>query len=89
MWLAFPVIVFIIFALGASIVSGGIFTIILLPVAVVIAVAALVFSLWGRASGSSHTSASEVAPLPSSQHTNSAPAPSSPDQLVDSRRAQQ
>ncbi|MGB9184263.1 MAG: hypothetical protein WCB67_09355 [Solirubrobacteraceae bacterium] len=90
MWLAFPVIVIVIFALGASIVSGGIFTIVVLPLAVVIAVVALVFSLWGRATGSRHTSSSpEVAPLPSSQHSNSAPAPGSPDELVDARRAQQ
>lgn len=92
MWLGLLLIIIVVAALGASIVSGGIFTIIVLPVAVAIALIALFVSAWGRASGRSAPSDKpDPGPpsLPHSAHRNSAPAPSTPDQLVDAKRAQQ
>jgi hypothetical protein len=90
MWLGLVLFIAVLVALGLSIVSGGIFTIVVLPLAVIVAVVALLISLWGRASGRSEGEPRrEPAPLPHSDHANTAPAPTSPGQLVDARRAQQ
>lgn len=99
MWLGLVLVVVVIFALGASIVSGGIFTIVMLPVPVIVAVVALVVSFRARASGRSKSLASdsegapsvasEATPYPHSNHSNQAPAPPTPDQLVDAKRAAQ
>lgn len=90
MWLGLVLFIAVLVALGLSIVSGGIFTIVVLPLAVIVAVVALLISLWGRASGRSEGEPRrEPAPLPHSDRANTAPAPTSPGQLVDARRAQQ
>lgn len=90
MWLGLVLLIVIAAALAASIVSGGIFTIVVLPVAVLIAVAALIVTLWGRGSGRSKGRRTrDPASLPHSDHTNTAPSPTTPDQLVDARRTQQ
>jgi hypothetical protein len=96
MWLGLFLAVLLVFAILASIVSGGIFTIIVLPVAVIVAVGALVFSLWGRASGRGETGASQKDSVsatpdayPHSTHSNTAPAPATADQLVDAKRQAQ
>jgi hypothetical protein len=90
MWLGLVLIIIVAAALAASIVSGGIFTIVVLPVAVIIAVVAAAFSLWGRASGRSKgRDRGDPAPLPPSSHRNTAPAPTTPDQIVDAKRAAQ
>ena len=90
MWLGLVLFIGILVALGLSIVSGGIFTIVVLPLAVIVAVVALIVSLWGRASGRADgSSRHDPAPLRHSGHANTAPAPSTPDQLVDARQSQQ
>jgi hypothetical protein len=90
MWLGLVLIIVIVAALGASIVSGGIFTIVVLPLAVIIAVVAGAVSLWGRASARSEgPGRGGPSPLPHSDHRNSAPAPTTPGQMVDAKRAQQ
>jgi hypothetical protein len=74
--------------------SGGIFTIVLIPLAAVALISAVVHSAAARkaqakAGGASDFSEPGQRPLPSSHRSNSAPAPSSPEQLADARRQQQ
>ena len=92
MWLGLMLAIIIVLALVASIFSGGIFTIVVLPLAVVIAFVVMIVAAWGRGSARSKDPPRESAgraPLPHSGHSNTAPAPTTPDQLVDARRAQQ
>jgi hypothetical protein len=84
---------FLIGVVGAA-VGGGIFTIVLIPIAILIAVAALLFSMWGRAAqgaggAGTHESHTADRPLPTSHQRPSGRAPSSPEGLADARRAQQ
>ncbi len=98
MWFYFIGLFLLIVAIAGSIVSGGIFTIVLLPIALIALISAMLHSAaarkaQARAGGAtedpSASGAPEPAPLPSSQHANRAPAPSSPEQLADARRQQQ
>lgn len=97
MWLYMIAAFLILVGIIGGVFSGGIFTIVFIPLGVIMVVAAVLFGMWGRASragagaetrGGSETRASEPAPL---RHTPaSAPAaPSTPEDLVDARRAQQ
>ena len=86
-------VLFFIGVVGAA-VGGGIFTIVLIPIAIIVAVSAFLFSLWGRsaqgsAGGSTHESHAPDRPLPTSHQRPSGRAPSSPEGLADARRAQQ
>jgi hypothetical protein len=74
--------------------GGGIFTIVLIPIALLIAVVAFLFALWGRAAqgaagGGTHESHTSERPLPGSHQRPSGRAPTSPERLADARRAQQ
>lgn len=76
----------------AGVLSGGIFTIVLVPAAILLGLA-LLFGSWGRAKGgrsseSRSKAASSSAPLPHSDHRNTASAPTTPDALVDARQQQ-
>lgn len=75
--------------------SGGIFTIIFIPLGAIMLVVAVVFGMWSRAREGSASPESqtegaktEQAPL---RHTpaQGTPAPSRPEELVDARRVQQ
>jgi hypothetical protein len=77
-----------------SLAGGGIFTIVLIPVGLLALAAAAIFGMWGRAaqgSGGADTNQAHTAgaPLPTSHRRPSGRAPSSPERLADSRRAQQ
>jgi flagellar basal body-associated protein FliL len=84
--------------LVGGILTGGIFTIVLIPVGVLALVTAGVLSLWARATqgkeagetegGAGDPSSAMDRPLPTG-HSNTATAPSSPEQLTDARRQQQ
>ncbi len=88
-------VVLLIFGIGGSIVSGGIFTILVLPLGAIVLVCAIVVAMWarstgGRAHGKKSASEMEPGPLP---HTNR-PQPgssgtTSPEELVDARRESQ
>jgi hypothetical protein len=74
--------------------GGGIFTIVLVPIAFIIAASAFIYSAWGRAAQGAlgadtegHPSTNR--PLPHSFRQDSGHAPSSPERLADTRRAQQ
>jgi disulfide bond formation protein DsbB len=97
MWFYFIGLFLLVVGIAGSIVSGGIFTIVLLPLAVIALISAMLHSAAARkaqtraggATDQSARGAPEPAPLPSSQHANRAAAPSSPEQLADARRQQQ
>jgi hypothetical protein len=91
MWLAFPFFVVVIFMLVGGVLFGGIFTIVLVPLAFIVMVSAVGYLMWARAAGASATvDEQRVAqePLPHSSHSNSPAAPATPDELVDARQGQ-
>jgi hypothetical protein len=91
MWLTFLYVVGAIFVAIAGVLSGGIFTLILVPLAVIAAVLAIGYAMWGYASGAGSQQEVEDSigdPLPHSGHRNVPPRPSTPDELVDARQRQ-
>jgi uncharacterized membrane protein len=93
MWLYMIAVVLLVAGIGGAVLTGGIFTIIVLPLGVIVLVAAIVVGMGARGSGAGsveNASEFEPAPLP---HTNR-PQPgssgtTSPDELVDARRRAQ
>lgn len=91
MWLALFVIVGAIFVAVAGILTGGIFTIILVPLAVIALFAWAGYSALGylNTSATPQTEAETgAAPLPHSDHRNAPARPATPDELVDARQRQ-
>ncbi len=91
MWLALPLLFVVLLALVGGLVVGGVYAIVLIPIAVIIAVFGAAYVVWARSKQAPppderHT---EVDPLPHSGHSNTAATPSTPDQLVDARRSEQ
>jgi hypothetical protein len=98
MWLGIAVIVIAVAAAIAAAFAGGIFTIVLIPLAALALIGLLVGWLWGRATNtagvgtttkSSESAAAMAASLPRSRGDAGAHAPTSPDRLADARREQQ
>lgn len=91
MWLYIFVIPLAIVMLVGGLLAGGIFTLVFLPIAVIIAVAAVVYTMWGSATDKRNIpgEGEGVGPLPHTAHSNTGAAPSTPDQLVDARRGEQ
>ncbi len=77
-----------VFVLGGGIVLGGVFTLILVPIAGVAVAAGIAYSMWARAAGGAKVKEGAMTdkPLPHSEHRNTAPAPSTPDDLVNARQ---
>lgn len=89
MWLALLFFLGALFVAVAGVLSGGIFTIILVPLAVIAVIGAIAYTALGYAGGAGSQQEVEAArsdPLPHSEHQNVAPAPNTPDDLVDARR---
>lgn len=94
MWLYGIAGVLILMGLVGSIAGGGIFTIVLIPIGLVIAGSALLYSMWNRAAqggaeGQADAAAATNRPLPHTQRGDSGHAPTSPERLADARRTQQ
>jgi hypothetical protein len=94
MWFYFIGLFLLVVAIAGSVVSGGIFTIVLLPLAAIALISAVLHSMAARkaqaaAGGVPDASEPGPDPLPTSRRANGAPAPSSPEQLADARRQQQ
>jgi hypothetical protein len=94
MWLYPLVIALVILAIVGGTLAGGIYTIVLVPLAAIAAISAVVYALWARAlqgaaGDSASTSDRTERPLPHRQRRPSGRAPSSPERLVDARREQQ
>lgn len=93
MWLGLVVVVGLVVAVVLSIVSGGIFTIVLLPLAILAALAATASGVFGGlirgGRGTSRSSRGhESAPLPHAAPSES-DVPTTPEGLADARRAAQ
>ncbi|MGH2857502.1 MAG: hypothetical protein ACRDMJ_08445 [Solirubrobacteraceae bacterium] len=92
MWLIWFVIPLAIFLIIGGLLAGGVYTIVFLPIAVIIALGSYAFTLWGRSSGRRRRLPGEdepARPLPHGHHANTSPAPATPDQLVDAQRRAQ
>jgi hypothetical protein len=94
MWLFLVALIVLVVAIVGSIFSGGIFTIIFIPLGVIAVATAVGSSMFARSAhrksgGGARAGAGEPRPLPRSNHQNTAPAPDSPGDLVDARRQQQ
>lgn len=92
MWLIWFAIPLVIFLIVGGLLAGGIFTIVFLPIAVIIALGAYLFTLWGRSSSRRRRLPGEdepVDPLPHTNHANTPSAPATADQLLDARRRSQ
>jgi hypothetical protein len=92
MWLSFPILILVILLIIGAIIGGGVFTLVLVPVAVVVALAALTVSMWSRAQerGQSPSEAAQTGdPLPHSDRRNTPATPATPDDLVSARQQQQ
>jgi hypothetical protein len=93
MWLYMIAAVLLVLGLVGTVFGGGIFTILVLPLGVIVLIVALVVATWSRGAGASaHGDKSEIEPRPL-PHTNR-PQPgtagtTSPEELVDARRSAQ
>ncbi|HEY6398012.1 MAG TPA: hypothetical protein VIX82_11215 [Solirubrobacteraceae bacterium] len=94
MWLYILALVLVILGVVGGVASGGIFTIVLVPLGLLVAGSAVLFAMWGRsaqrnAGGDADASASTNRPLPHTQRRDSGHAPTSPERLADARRRAQ
>jgi predicted phage tail protein len=93
MWF-YMIAVFLVFVgIIGGVASGGIFTLIFIPLGAIMLVVAVLMGMWhrsqeGASGGQTQGSKTEQAPL---RHTpgQGTPAPTTPEQLVDARRVQQ
>jgi hypothetical protein len=95
MWLYILAAVLLVFGIGGSIVSGGIFTILVLPLGAIVLVCAIVVAMWARstevaAHGGQSASEMEPRPLPHSNRPQpGSSGTTSPEEFVDARRRAQ
>jgi hypothetical protein len=89
MWLAFFFFFGAAFVAIAGILSGGIFTLVLVPIAAIAVLSGIAYVAWGYAGGAGSQQEVESAmsePLPHSDHSNVPAPPNTPDDLVDARQ---
>lgn len=95
MWLSWPAFILMVFAIIGGIVGGGMFTLILVPIAAIALVGLFVAWLLGLTTGHSDVSttskpvAGRASSLPRTRGNSGSHAPTSPDRLADQRREQQ
>jgi hypothetical protein len=92
MWLSLPVLILVVLMIIGGIIGGGIFTLVLVPVAVIILLVSIAVSGWSRSQerGENPSEASLTGdPLPHSGRRNMPASPATPDDLVNARQHQQ
>jgi hypothetical protein len=94
MWFYPLLILLVILAIVGGTLAGGVFTLVLVPLAVIVAVSAIVYAMWGRAmearaGGDTDATAAKAEPLPHREVRPSGRVSSSPERLADARRQQQ
>jgi hypothetical protein len=90
MWLMFFVVPLAIVMLIGGLLAGGIFTIVFLPIALIIVVVAVGFAIYGSSEGRRRLPSDEpTMPAPSTGHSNVPAGTSSPGELTDARRQAQ
>jgi len=93
MWFYMIAVFLVLVGIIGGVASGGIFTLIFIPLGAIMLVVAVLMGMWHRsqqasAGGQTEGSKTEQAPL---RHTppQGTPSPTRPEELVDARRAQQ
>jgi hypothetical protein len=91
MWFYIPAAFLLVLALSGGVFAGGIFTLALVPLAVVAVISAVWYALWARASqsragGETDASPTTTRPLPHSKRRPGGKARTSPERLADARR---
>jgi uncharacterized membrane protein len=90
MWLFFFILPLAVVVLIGGLLAGGIFTIVFLPIALIIVVVAIAFTMYGNSANRRRLPGDRsTAPAPNTGHKNVAAAPRSPGQLTDARRQAQ
>lgn len=91
MWLFFLALPLAVILIIGGLLAGGTVTIVFIPLAVLIAAGAIIYTMWGRATDQRNIPGERerVQPLPHTDHANTAATPGTPDQLVDAQRRQQ
>lgn len=94
MWLYLIAGVLLIVGVVGGIAGGGMFTIVLVPLAFIIAASAFIYQMWNQASQASAGVSTDAhpstdRPLPHTFREDSGRAPNSPERLADVRRTQQ
>jgi hypothetical protein len=93
MWLYILAFFVLIFGIVGSVLSGGIFTIVLIPLGIIALVSAVAYGAWGRAAQRQQGASNDAKPSPGrplpTGHSNAAAAPTTPDELAEARRVQQ
>ncbi|MGZ4181147.1 MAG: hypothetical protein ACXVUL_10780 [Solirubrobacteraceae bacterium] len=94
MWLYILALFLLVFGIVGSVLSGGIFTIVFIPLGVIAVISAVAFGAFGRGAHGRHGASTNARPstgrpLPASEHSNTAQQPSTPEQLAEARRLQQ
>ena len=90
MWFFLAVVIVGALAIAGSILAGGVFTIVLVPIVAIAAVAALGSRVMGRATGADETRLGPSDTGPERTERGSVGhVPTSPERLADARRAQQ
>ena len=94
MWFYPVLLALVVLAVVGGAFAGGIYTVVLVPLAAIAVISAGVYALWGRAlqsgsGGSTDASHASRRPLPHRRRRPSGRAPSSPETLADARRQQQ
>ncbi len=74
--------------------AGGVYTLVLIPLAVIVLLSSIVYAMWGRAlqgraGASTGAATTATEPLPHHRRRPTGRALSSPDALADARRQQQ
>jgi hypothetical protein len=89
MWF-YPIVgLLVVLAILGGVLLGGVFTIVLVPLALIAAGAAIAYSLAARASEPSASGGTDDRPLPSGQQAGGGHVRTTPETLADARRAQQ
>jgi predicted lipid-binding transport protein (Tim44 family) len=89
MWIYMAVAALAVIGIVGGIAGAGIFSIVLLPIAVIVLVAGLAFRGMGHSAEQSGAGGGASPPLPSSSPSDPARVQASPEDLADARRAQQ
>ena len=91
MWLYIFVVPLVVVMVIGGLLAGGIFTIVFLPIALIIIAATIIYTMWAQSTQPQNIPGERerVKPLPHTPHGNATSAPSTPDQLVDARQGEQ
>jgi hypothetical protein len=91
MWLYIFVLPLVVVMLIGGLLAGGIFTIVFLPLALLVVAVAIVFAMWGKSQRrpTLPSDRATTAPEPGTGQTSMAARPNTPDELVDARRQAQ